>query len=59
MMKAIVWTDHGPPDVLQLQLVERAAAKDNDVLIRIIATTVETGNVVISLAHDEKSSHND
>jgi NADPH:quinone reductase-like Zn-dependent oxidoreductase len=43
-MRAIVCTDYGPPDVLQLRDVPKPVPRDDEVLVRIRATTVSTAD---------------
>jgi len=44
-MKAIVQNAYGSPDVLRLKDVDKPEVKENDVLVRVVASSVNAGDI--------------
>ncbi|MFH2145428.1 MAG: alcohol dehydrogenase catalytic domain-containing protein, partial [Candidatus Omnitrophota bacterium] len=46
-MKAVICTQYGPPEVLQIKEVKKPNPKDNEVLIKVYATSAHIGDTRI------------
>lgn len=44
-MKVVICTKYGLPEVLKIQVVDKPVPKDNEILIKIVATAVNSGDV--------------
>ena len=50
-MKAVVYTEYGPPDVLQIEEVEKPTPNENQVLIKVHAASVNAGDYRVMRAN--------
>jgi NADPH:quinone reductase-like Zn-dependent oxidoreductase len=45
-MKAVVYSEYGSPDVLQVKEIDRPAPRDNEILVRVHAASVNYGDLL-------------
>ncbi|MGH1386201.1 NAD(P)-dependent alcohol dehydrogenase [Kordia sp.] len=46
-MKAAICTKYGDPEVIQIQMVKKPSPKEDEVLVKVVATTINSGDVSV------------